>query len=81
MCASRVLTEEQAYAAMFHYLEQLWERTKSDDLGGFLGSMCLLQDGGTADPAVIHEWAEAVDFALKGGKAATLTLTPPLSKK
>ena len=45
---------------MFAYLEALWEETKSDDLGGFLGSMSFLADGGTADPAAWSDWLTAV---------------------
>ena len=68
------LTEEQAYAAMFHFIEQYYNRSKWDVLGMLLGSMSLLQDGSTADPAVAAEWHEAVEFALQGGKAGELTL-------
>jgi len=73
----KTMTDEQAYAAMFHFLDQLWERTKSDDIGGLLGDMSLLPDGSTADPAVAIEWQEAVDFALAGGKAEPLKIIPP----
>lgn len=71
------LIEDQAYAAMFCFLERLCERTNNGFLGGLLGTMALLRDGSTADAAVEVDWREAVDFALKGGKAATLTLGPP----
>ncbi|MGO9776719.1 MAG: hypothetical protein ACLPM3_09080 [Terracidiphilus sp.] len=70
----KTMTDKQAYAAMFHFLKQLYERTKSDDLGGFLGGMCMLQDGKTADPAVLHDWDEAVEYALKGGGPDSLQL-------
>jgi len=70
------LTDEQAYAAMFHFLEDFYLRTKSDDVGSLLGSMSLLSDGGPADPAVAEEWQEAVKFAVEGGKAGKLELTP-----
>jgi hypothetical protein len=68
------LTDEQAYSAMFHFLEGLYARTKSDDLGGFLGSMSPLADGSTTDPAIKKDWDEAVDFAIKGGKTPLLNL-------
>jgi hypothetical protein len=71
----KTLTEEQAYAAMFYFLRQLFERTKSDDLGGFLGAMSTLQDGSVADPAVLDDWHKAVDYALGDGKPDTLTLS------
>ena len=69
-----VMTDQQAYAAMFHFLEQLYVRTKSDYLGGLLGGMSLLRDGSTTDPAIEIDWKEAVEYALKGGKAGTLEL-------
>jgi hypothetical protein len=70
----KTMTDKQAYAAMFHFLKQLYERTKSDDLGGFLGGMSILQNGSTADPAVLHDWDKAVEYALKGGKPDSLIL-------
>jgi hypothetical protein len=64
-----MLTEKQAYAAMFHYLEKSWERTKSDAVGAMLGNLSLLPDGLPADAAVAADWSEAVDFATRGGSA------------
>ena len=69
------MTESQAYAAMFRFLEQLYLRTKSDDLGGLLGGMATLEDGLPADPAVVQDWRLAVEYALKGGKPTPLKLT------
>lgn len=68
------MTEQQAYAAMFHFLERFYDVTKSDDVGGLLGSMSLLEDGLTADPAIIDEWRESVEYALNGGRAGSLNL-------
>jgi hypothetical protein len=70
----KTMTDKEAYSAMFYFLKQLHERTKSDDLGGFLGGMSLLPDGSAADPAVLHDWDKAVEFALEGGKPDSLTL-------
>ncbi len=69
-----MMTDNQAYAAMFRFLEEYWKRGKSDDIGGLLSSMSMLQDGSTADPAIANDWRQAVDFALKGGKAGLLDL-------
>ena len=55
------LTEKEAYAAMYAYLDTVYDRTKSDDLGGLLGDMSTVGDGETADPAVWHEWLECVE--------------------
>lgn len=70
------LTEEQAYAAMFRFLDEFYNRTKSDDVAGLLGSMSLLADGGPVDPAIAVEWREAVKFAIEGGKADKLEPAP-----
>lgn len=45
---------------MYAFLEQVYRRTGSDDLGALLGGMSLLKDGGTADPAAWEDWEEAV---------------------
>jgi len=70
------LTERDAYAAMFAFLEELYRRTASDELGALLGGMSLLQDGGTADPAIWADWEDAVRKA----KAGTVQLELTLSK-
>jgi hypothetical protein len=69
-----VVSDKQAYAAMFHFLEQLYLRTKSDDLGGLLGGMSMLQDGSPADPAIEKDWQDAVAYALKDGGPSPLKL-------
>lgn len=57
------LTCEEAYIAMYRYLENLYELTDSDDLAGFLGDMSILPDGGTADPAAWEDWLDAIKKA------------------
>ena len=69
-----VMTEKQAYAAMFHFLEEYWKRNKSDDIGSLLSSMSMLQNGSTADPAMADDWRQAVEYALKDGKPGSLEL-------
>jgi hypothetical protein len=69
------MTEKQAYSAMFYFLNQWYKRTNSNELGGMLGSMSLLDDGCPADPAIVSEWQEAVQFALKGGQPDPLKLS------
>ena len=70
------LTHAQAYLAMYSFLDAHYQRTKSDDIGALLGSMSLLPDGITADPAVADEWQVAVQAALAGAVDAALKLTP-----
>lgn len=62
------MTDMQAYAAMFRFLDQLYLRTKSEELAGLLGGMSMLDDGSPADPAIVNDWREAVEYALRGGK-------------
>lgn len=70
----RMMTEQQAYSAMFFFLEQLYKRAPSDELGSLLGAMTLLGDGSTADPAIREDWGKAVEYAMKGGGASPLRL-------
>lgn len=60
------LTERQAYAAMFAFLEHRYRLTESDDLGALLGSMSLLPGGSTADPAIWEDWLNAIKEAESG---------------
>ena len=57
------ITIKQAYLAMYHFLDALYERTNSDDLAGFLGGFQLLKDGMPADPAAWGDWLQAVTKA------------------
>jgi len=70
-----MLSEKQAYSAMFIFLEGIWERTKSEELAIILGNMSILPDGGPADPAILSDWKRAVDRALGGEKAGQLDIT------
>ncbi len=54
------LTVEEAYRAMFHYLEHVYDETRSKELAEMLGSMSLLEDGKPADTAVWEDWIQAV---------------------
>lgn len=67
------LTEEVAYLAMFHFLERQYAMG-FEELGGLLGSMALLSDGGTADPAQKLDWQASVKAALEQGVNARLEL-------
>lgn len=69
------MTEKQAYAAMYFFLNEFWKRTKSDDLGNILGDMSLLADGSTADPAIREDWNRAVECALQGNEPDSLTFS------
>ena len=62
MMTEQKLTIEQAYRAMFYFLEREYELTKSDELGGMLGSLFwhVWTHGGPADPAAWQDWLDAV---------------------
>jgi hypothetical protein len=65
--SEKKLTVEQAYRAMFYFLEHEYQVTKSDELGGMLGSLSwhVWADGhGPADPAAWRDWQDAVQKAL-----------------
>ena len=55
-----LLTKHQAYQAMFSFIENLYEMTKDSELGGYLGSMQILEDGKPADPAYSVDWERAI---------------------
>lgn len=55
------LDAEQAYRAMFTFLEKYWERTgRPEELGGLLSYMHLTPGAGTADPALWEDWLVAI---------------------
>lgn len=60
------LTSQQAYLAMFAFLEEEFKLTGSAEIGGLLGGMSLLADGNPVDSAVIEQWNLAVQLALTG---------------
>jgi hypothetical protein len=68
------MTDKQAYAAMYHFLEQHWKRTNTLEVGDLLSIMSLLPDGLPADPAINNDWRKAVEYALAGGEAGSLKL-------
>jgi hypothetical protein len=68
------LTKKEAYLAMFSFLEKQYALTKADDIGALLGGMSLLQDGGTADPAMWEDWEKAITKVKAGQSDASLKL-------
>ncbi|MBK7727783.1 MAG: hypothetical protein IPJ33_04565 [Gammaproteobacteria bacterium] len=68
------LSEHEAYAAMFAFLEGRYRLTKSDDLGALLGSMSLLPGGGTADPAIWDDWLNVIKEAEAGSVRVDMEL-------
>ena len=55
------MNNKEAYLAMVNFLEKYYNRTGSDDIGALLGSMILLDDEETMDPAVWIDWIDAIN--------------------
>jgi hypothetical protein len=55
------LTEEEAFDAMYLFLEKYYARTKSDDIGSLLGDLMHGIYGATADPAAWYIWQECLE--------------------
>lgn len=66
MMSEQKLTIEQAYRAMFYFLEHEYDLTKADEIGGMLSSLSWEITGGhgPADPGAWEDWQEAVSKAL-----------------
>ena len=67
-----VLTSQQAYLAMFAFLEEELQLSGADEIAILLSGMSLLADGSPADPAVQEQWDLAVKLALAGEVDAAL---------
>jgi hypothetical protein len=58
------LSPEQAFNAMFVFLDQYYERTgRSPELGALLGELQLNRDGRPFDPAAWDDWLAAINKA------------------
>lgn len=71
------MSTQQAYAAMYAFLDSWYQMTKSDDLGVLLGSMSHLADGRPADAAIHADWEKAVRAAMNGEVDLKLDLVTP----
>lgn len=63
MVESDNITVKIAYIAMYKFLENEYKMTQSNDIGGLLGGISLLEDGSTADPAAWQDWLNAIKQA------------------
>lgn len=68
------ITKDEAFLAMYAFLEKHYALTGSDDVGGLLGSLSLLPDGNSADPAVREDWEESIEKVLAGKVDASLQI-------
>lgn len=72
-----VLTMEEAYRAMFHFLEAHYARTQADGLGSLLGDLSWhsVREGQPADPAAWLDWTNAIDRARASDDRLSARLT------
>lgn len=58
----QLLTIEEAYMAMFYFLQIDYSRSPSDEIGGLLGSLgwSLKEDRSPTDPGAWEDWLDAV---------------------
>lgn len=70
--SEKLLTEHEAFLAMYSYLKGLYELTENDYLAVILSGMGLLEDGKPADPAVLHDWQAALKRVRQGEVDAEL---------
>ena len=67
----RLLSAEQAFNAMFVFLDQYYERTgRTPELGTLLGELQLNREGRPFDPAAWDDWLAAVSEATKTRRKA-----------
>ena len=67
-----VLSEKEAFLAMYAFLDAHYRRSPSDEIGSLLGSLSLLEDGQPADAAFLEDWRRAVENAKRGRVEASL---------
>lgn len=60
----QMLSIEEAYRAMFCFLQEYYSRTESEEIGGMLGGLAIASDGKAMDEGMWQDWNEAVATAL-----------------
>ncbi|CCV64848.1 hypothetical protein BN85412710 [Alteracholeplasma palmae J233] len=50
------MSQVEVYNRLFRFLEKVYSDKKIDDLGLLLGDMRILDDGKSADPAILNDW-------------------------
>jgi hypothetical protein len=59
----QIISSDEAFMAMFIFLERYYEMTQCDGIGGLLGGLQILADGKPADAAMRGEFEAAVEEA------------------
>jgi hypothetical protein len=64
---NQILSPEQAFRAMFHFLKQYYDRTgEKGDLAAVLSDIQTVpSDGMPADPAAWADWLDAIRLVLE----------------
>lgn len=62
------LSPLDAYRAMTSFLQDYFDRTRSDEIGILLGGLDLNQDGQPMDPGYWHDWMTAVERIRRGNE-------------
>lgn len=70
-----ILTTKEAYRAMYAFLEIQYKISKTVDVEWLLGTMQLLADGDSADPAMWEDWEDAINYAKENPNNANLKLS------
>lgn len=71
----QALTAQQAYLAMYAFLEKHMDRFKGVGLSPLMSDL-LLPDGQSVDHSVVGDWVNAINFAQKGEVDAQFRLVP-----
>jgi hypothetical protein len=58
------MTAQQAYQAMYSFLEEYFKMTHADEIGVMLGGLSVLSDGLPADAGFRQDWLTAVQKVL-----------------
>jgi hypothetical protein len=58
---SKNLTDEQAFRAMFRFLESYWSEFKTATLADVLSDLNPGEQGRSSDPAMWSDWRKAID--------------------
>jgi hypothetical protein len=67
------MTAQQAYQAMYSFLEEYYKLTHADEIGAMLGGLSLLPDGLPADAGFRQDWLAAVQRVLSAEKSGCFT--------
>lgn len=80
----KILSLDEAYDAMFDFLDNYYERTRSEEIAGLLSDLQILTDGRSCDPAAMQDWEASVKKILNQRPRTrpylTFISTPPSKK-